>query len=72
MTERHISAKKAWARMSERAMHGEKFGFIAALALLHKTGVLTRKQVVEQLNAGQITRVDLERFRRDDGKTPRG
>ena len=45
MTQRHISAKKAWTRMSERAMHEEKFGFIAAFALLHKTGVLTRRQV---------------------------
>ena len=47
---RRLSAKRAWARLSERAELGEKFGFISCIALLYKAGTLTRAQVVETLN----------------------
>jgi hypothetical protein len=62
-TTRHISAKKSWARLQERAEHGEKFGFIACLGLLYKSGQLTRQQVLERLNEAHITREDLQKFR---------
>ncbi len=61
---RRLSAKKAWARLSERAECGERFGFIACIALLYKAGHLTRAQVVEKLNESHITRADLVRFRK--------
>ena len=61
---RRLSAKRAWARLSERAECGERFGFIACLALLYKTGCLTRAQVVDRLNEAHITREDLEKFRK--------
>jgi hypothetical protein len=60
---RQVSAKRAWARLSERAECGEKFGFIGCLALLYKCGILTRPQVVEKLNESRISRADLEKFR---------
>ena len=60
---RRLSAKRAWARLSERAECAEKFGFIACLGLLYKAGRLTRAQVVERLNESHITRADLTRFR---------
>jgi hypothetical protein len=60
---RRLSAKRAWSKLSERAECGEKFGFIACLALLYKSGALTRAQVVEKLNESHITRDDLVRFR---------
>lgn len=60
---RQISAKRAWARLSERAERAEKFGFIACLALLYKCGAVTRAQVVEKLNESHITRADLQKFR---------
>jgi hypothetical protein len=63
MLHRQISAKKAWARLSERAECGEKFGFISALGLCYKAGILSRGQVVELLNSVQINRDDLRRFR---------
>jgi hypothetical protein len=59
----HISAKKAWARLTERAERGEKFGFIACLSLLYKAQILTRGQVLEQLNLARVTRADLAKFR---------
>src|SRR4051812_44911744 len=62
MLNRQISAKKAWARLSERAESGEKFGFIACLGLLYKAGILTGAQVVEQLEASHISREDLAKF----------
>jgi hypothetical protein len=64
---RHISAKRAWARISERAEHGEKFGFIACLGILYKGGLLTRGQVLERLKEARITRADLEKFREHIG-----
>jgi hypothetical protein len=64
VTNRHISAKRAFARVSERAEHGEKFGFIAAFQLLVRSGVLTREQVAQFMNDARITRDDLERFRK--------
>jgi hypothetical protein len=60
---KQITAKKAWARLSERAESGETFGFIAALSLLYKSGVLNRGQVTEQLNLARVTRDDLRKFR---------
>lgn len=63
MSVRHISAKKAWARISERAERGEKFGFIACLGILYKGGFLTRGEVLEQLNQARISRADLVKFR---------
>ncbi len=62
-TFRHVSAKKAWARLSDRAERGEKFGFIACLGVLYKAGSLTRSQVVEHFNRAHITREDLQKFR---------
>ena len=61
--DRRLSAKKAWARLSERAECGEKFGFIACLGLLYRAGHLTRAQVVDKLNESHVTRADLARFR---------
>lgn len=72
MLDRKISAKKAWARLSERAESGEKFGFIAALGILYKSGILTRAQVVEHLNAARITREDLKRFREQTNCSAQG
>jgi hypothetical protein len=72
MLNRQISAKKAWARLSERAECGEKFGFIACLGLLYKGGILTRAQVVAELNSARITRDDLRKFdaqRRDPAQS---
>jgi hypothetical protein len=72
MLNRQISAKKAWARLSERAECGEKFGFIACLGLLYKGGILTRAQVIEELNSARITRDDLRKFdaqRRDPAQS---
>ena|ERR1039458_9853605 len=60
---KQVTAKKAWARLSERAESGETFGFIAALSLLYKSGVLNRGQVTEQLNLAHVTREDLRKFR---------
>ena len=67
MESRFISAKKAWARLSERAERGEKFGFIACLGLLYKSGVLTRDQVLERLNEARITADDCRKFREQAG-----
>ena len=63
MTIRHISAKRAWARLGERATLGEKFGFIACAELLLRQGKITREQVVDLFNAARITRSDLTKFR---------
>ena len=60
---KQITAKKAWARLSERAESGETFGFIACLSLLYKTTILSRAQVIEQLNLAHVTRDDLRKFR---------
>lgn len=62
-TFRHTSAKKAWSKLQERAERGEKFGFIACLGLMYKSGHLTRQQVLDRLREGQITREDLRKFR---------
>lgn len=59
---RYILAKKAWAKLQERADYGERFGIIACLKLLYKTGDLTRDQVVEKANEYHITREDLKKF----------
>lgn len=63
MLHRQVSAKKAWARLSERAESGEKFGFISCVGLCYKLKILSRGQVVELLNSVHITRDDLLRFR---------
>ena len=63
MLNRQITAKRAWARMSERAELGERFGFIACLSVLYKAGILKRAQVVEMMNDSHITRADLAKFR---------
>ena len=60
---KQLSAKKAWARLSERVRSGETFGFISCLALLYKGGLLSKAELVEQLNAAGITKDDLKRFR---------
>ena len=62
MAARHISAQKAWDRLSERAEHGETFGFIACLGVVYKAGVITRAQVLDALNAAHVTREDLRKF----------
>jgi hypothetical protein len=62
MTKRHISAKRAWAQLSERAERGEKLGFIAALQLLFQCGMISRPQMIEKLNEARITRDDLAIF----------
>lgn len=61
--QKQVSAKKAWAALSERARLGEKFGFIACLGLLYKSGRLTKAQVLEYLNQERISREDLRKFR---------
>jgi hypothetical protein len=68
MSNKHISAKKAWARISERAQLGEKFGFIACLGILYKGGFITRGDVVARLNDARITRGDLVKFREHTGQ----
>ena len=68
---RRLSAKRAWARLSERAECGERFGFIACIALLYKAGQLTRAQVVDALNEARITRDDLARFREHSSSSAR-
>jgi hypothetical protein len=72
MSERHISAKKAWAQISERAQLGEKFGFIACLGILYKGGFLSRGQVLEQLKIAKISRDDLVKFREHSGDRQSG
>lgn len=62
-SEKQVSAKQAFARVHERARLGEKFGFIACLGLLYKSGRLTREEVVKLLNESHITRDDLRKFR---------
>jgi hypothetical protein len=61
--EKQVTAKKAWATLSERARLGEKFGMIAMLGLLYKGGEISREQVVEKLNEAQVSREDLKKFR---------
>ena len=60
---KQITAKKVWAQLSERAESGETFGYVACLGFLYKMGVLTREQVLEQLNLAHVTRDDLRKFR---------
>jgi hypothetical protein len=72
MSYKHISAKRAWARISERAQLGEKFGYIACLGILYKSGFLTRAQVVERLNEGKICRADLVKFREHSSNSQSG
>ena len=67
-TVRHITAKKAWARMEERAKLGETFGFIACLGLLYKAGTLTRADVLQRLREANITKDDLRKFREHTSK----
>jgi len=62
-SQKQLSAKRAWAELNERARLGEKFGFIACLGLLYKSGQLSREQVVSRLNEARVTRDDLKRFR---------
>lgn len=62
-TFRHVSAKRAWANLQERAEHGEKFGFIAAMGILYKGGTLTREQVLKLLQDNHITAADCRKFR---------
>ena len=71
-TNRHISAKKAWARLSERAQLGEKFGFIACLGILYKAGMLSRGEVLKRLNEARVTRADLVKFREQSGNRQSG
>ena len=70
MLRKQVTAKRAWARMSERAEFGERFGFIACLSLLYKNGFISRAQVVESLNESHITRADLAKFREKYVSTP--
>jgi hypothetical protein len=71
--QKSISAKKAWAALSEKARLGEKFGFIACLGLLYKSGIVNRQQVIDNLNAASVTPDDLRKFRerRDERETLR-
>ena len=62
--DRRLSAKKAWARLRERAECGEKFGFMACIALLYKAGHLTTRAGRRQIErvahhsrgSGQVSR----------------
>lgn len=65
--ERHITAKRAWGEMAERARLGNSFGFIACLGLLYKSGTLSRAQVVDALNSAGITREELQKFKAHQG-----
>ena len=60
---RQLTAKRAWGQLSERARLGEKFGAIALMGLLLKTGLLSRTQVIEKLTEFGVTREDLRKFR---------
>lgn len=61
--DKQLTAKKAWGQLSERARLGEKFGQIAMLGLLYKSGKISRQEVIEALNLAGVTREDLKRFR---------
>ncbi len=61
--QKQLSAKKAFALVTERARRAENFALIATLGLLYKSGQLTRDQVVDKLNEARVTRDDLRKFR---------
>lgn len=67
MENRHITAKKAWGKMAERARLGHRFGFIAYLGLLYRSGTLSRDQVRDVLNDAGVTREELEAYRAHAG-----
>lgn len=60
---KQVSAKQAWAEMTERARQGEKFGFIACLGLLYKSGKITRAEVLQLLREAHVQREDCRKFR---------
>ena len=63
MLAKQISAKRAWADLSERARLGYAFGFISCLGLLYKSGGITKSEVVEKLVEAGISKDDLVKFR---------
>ncbi len=63
MSVRHISAKKAWGKLEERAVYGEKFGFIACIGVFLAAGKITRAEALAHLQDSHITREDLRKFR---------
>lgn len=65
---RQETAKRAWGKLQARAERGEKFGFIACLGVLYKSGKLTRAEVLEKLKESHITREDLRKFREQISK----
>jgi len=66
-TFRHISAKRAWAEMSERARLGHALGFIDAIGLLFSQGLISRAQVIELFRSRDITKADLIAYRKTRG-----
>jgi hypothetical protein len=66
MLNKQITAKRAWADLSERARLGYKFGFISCLGLLYKCGEITREGIIEKMVEAGITPEDCARFKRHD------
>jgi hypothetical protein len=61
--QKQLSAKKAWSKLNERARPGEKFGKIAMVGLMFKSGFLSKPETVKLLNEAGVTRQDLQKFR---------
>ncbi len=75
--DKQISAKRAWANLTSRALEAEsraqqnqKFLRIACIGLQIQAGLLGRGEAAAQLNALGITREDLQEFRRWHSPTP--
>jgi hypothetical protein len=66
MLNKQITAKRAWADLSERARLGYKFGFISCLGLLYKSGEISRAEVIEKMVEAGITAEDCSRFKQHD------
>jgi hypothetical protein len=66
MLNKQITAKRAWADLSERARLGYKFGFISCLGLLYKSGEISRAEVIEKMLEAGISPDDCARFKRHD------
>lgn len=62
MLYKQLTAKR-WAKEQGEKLWRVKFRLIALTGLMYKGGMLTKTEVVEQLNDGGITKEDLQRFR---------
>jgi hypothetical protein len=52
---KHISAKKAWGELSNRARLGERRGFAACVWLLYKNQFISKEQAIAQLEQWDIS-----------------